>query len=141
MSSGIKPVARRRSFPGWRRPVLAIAGLLAVLAPMISGAHAMVQPGVKIVGIGAVPCSEFIRDSEPDPVMEKYFFAWAQGYMSGLLWRAPAGVDESLDLVPPSFPMLAQANFIRTFCAAHRHMDYADAVLSLYQELRTRQVR
>jgi hypothetical protein len=107
----------------------------------LSGVSASSQTAVKIVGIGAVPCSEFTRESKPHPVVEKYFFGWAQGYMSGLLQRAPAGVDEGVDLVPPAFPMEAQADFLRVFCARHPSADFADAVTSLYRELRSQQTR
>ena len=73
-----------------------VRGLAYAAVTGLSGVSASSQTAVKIVGIGAVPCSEFIRESEPDPVVEKYFFGWAQGYISGLLRRAPAGVDEGV---------------------------------------------
>ncbi|MEN3226259.1 hypothetical protein PUR21_00965 [Methylorubrum rhodesianum] len=50
--------------------------------------------------------------------------------------RAPAGVDEDLDLLPPSRPLQDQAAFLRDFCRAHPDQDYMDAVRALYHLLR-----
>lgn len=91
---------------------------------------------VKIVGIGAASCQDFLREIDGRPDIEKNFFAWAQGYMSGILIRAPAGKDESLDLMPPAFPLLKQAEFLRTYCSRHVSEDFTDAVNALYRTLR-----
>ena len=90
----------------------------------------------KIVGIGAASCAWFGADAAAQPAMERDYFAWAQGFMSGALIRAPDGVDEGLDLAPPSMPLAAQADFLRTFCAANPATDYSDAVRALYHRLR-----
>ena len=91
---------------------------------------------MKIVGIGASSCARFLQEIEGNPGAERDYFAWAQGYMSGLLIRAPAGKDEDLDLTPPAFPLLKQAAFLRTFCATNRDADFSDAVNTLYRTLR-----
>ena len=66
------------SSPSVSRRTRGLAGLAGALSIILVGG-ASAQPAVKIVGIGAVPCSEFIAETGPDPVVEKYFFAWAQG--------------------------------------------------------------
>ena len=55
---------------------------------------------VKIVGIGAASCAHFNEEIARDPRSERDYFAWAQGFMSGVLAQAPLGVDEGLDLDP-----------------------------------------
>lgn len=91
---------------------------------------------VKIVGIGAASCQDFLGEIRGRPDVEKNFFAWAQGYMSGLLIRAPAGKDEGLDLTPPEFPLVKQAEFLRTYCSRHLGEDFTVAVNTLYRTLR-----
>ena len=67
---------------------------------------------VKIVGIGASSCAQFTREIGPNSSTERDYFAWAQGFMSGVLAQAPLGVDEGLDLDPPSLALPAQAAFL-----------------------------
>jgi len=90
---------------------------------------------VNVVGIGAATCAQFLQEIETSPV-ERDYIAWAQGYMSGLLARAPAGVDENLDLLPSTFPLLKQAAFLRTYCVANTTAEFGDAVDALYRTLR-----
>lgn len=112
----------------------ALLTTLAVASTLLLGeAHAQ---GVKIVGIGAATCQDFLREIAGRPDVEKNYFAWAQGYMSGLLIRAPAGMDEDLDLSPPSFPLLKQAAFLRAFCSRSPGTSFSDGVNELYRTLR-----
>jgi hypothetical protein len=101
----------------------------------------LISPGAsaqmaKIVGTGAATCATFLSDIARNPISEREYFSWAQGYMSGILMRAPPGKDENLDLTPREFPVQNQLEFFRSFCAAHQQDDYADAAASLYQRLR-----
>lgn len=112
----------------WIRTILGAALVLAAAA-------AQAQE-TKIVGIGASPCARFLADTGSKPAVERDYLAWAQGFMSGALIRAPEGVDVGLDLDPPAFPIAKQAEFIRTFCSAHPEQDYMDAVHALYRHLR-----
>ncbi len=91
---------------------------------------------VKIVGIGATPCTTFLQQAAADPRTGREYMAWAQGYLSGLLIRAPEGKDESLDLTPASFPVRKQAEFLRVYCETNRDADFGDAVENLYKTLR-----
>ena len=115
-------------------PLLARSCAAAVLC--LSGllpAHAQTA---KIVGVGVVACSVFTREVAETPSVERDYLTWAQGFMSGALMRAPMGVDEGIDLLPSTFPLQAQANFLRAFCKDHPDQDYVDAVHALYRHLR-----
>ncbi len=90
----------------------------------------------KIVGIGAATCARFNAQVAEAPASERDYLAWAQGFMSGALMRAPPGVDEDLDLLPPTLPLPDQAAFLRSFCREHPEQDYMDAVRALYHRLR-----
>lgn len=118
------------------RPSLSLPALtlLTVFGP--GGLSQVQAQSVKIVGIGASSCARFLQEIEGNARAEREYFAWAQGYMTGLLIRAPAGRDEDLDLAPPSFPLLKQAEFLRTFCMRDQSADFSDGVNSLYRTLR-----
>ena len=108
---------------------------LALLLASTSGAWAQ-QASVKIVGIGSGSCREFLQEVRANSAAERDYIAWAQGYMSGLLIRAPAGVDEKLDLLPPTFPLQKQADFLQAFCSRAGDATFTDAVQALYRSLR-----
>lgn len=91
---------------------------------------------VKIVGIGSSTCAVFNAEIAATPMIECDYLAWAQGYMSRALVRAPSGVDEGLNLTPVSFPLSKQADFLREFCGANETRDYSDGVRELYRRLR-----
>jgi hypothetical protein len=111
--------------------------ILALLAIMESGPlrSEHVQTG-KIVGLGAADCPEFISEITTQPLTQKDYLAWAQGYMSALLLTRPPGVDRRLDLMPKSFPLLKQLGFLREYCSANPNESFADAVEALYKRLR-----
>ena len=95
---------------------------------------------VKIVGLGASSCANFRKDVETNPQVQRDYFAWAQGYMSGVLIRAPAGVDEDVDLNPSAFPLLKQVEFLRAYCTGEQNADYVDGVHALYRMLKGKQI-
>lgn len=105
----------------------------AVLAVVSSATLAQT---VGIAGIGASSCAQFTREISEKPASELTYLAWAQGFLSGALLRAPEGVNEDPDLLPPSFPLNKQAQFLRTFCSANPTEHYADGVHALYQRLK-----
>ncbi|MER2269082.1 hypothetical protein [Methylobacterium oxalidis] len=104
-----------------------------VLCLGIAGAQA---ENAKIVGIGSSSCVRFNQEIVERSGAEQDYFAWAQGFMSGALIRAPEGVDTGLDLAPPSMPLNVQADFLRAFCAKNNDQGYMDAVRALYHRLR-----
>jgi hypothetical protein len=111
-----------------------IAGQLVFWSMVLP--HSGYAQQIKIVGIGAASCSSFLQEIDGNTAVERDYFAWAQGYMSGLLIRAPADNDEDLDLTPTRFPILKQAAFLRTYCAAHAGEYFTDAANELYRTLR-----
>lgn len=110
---------------------------LAVLLTSASGAWAQ-QASVKVVGIGSGSCREFLQEVRGNPATERDYIGWAQGYMSGLLIRAPAWVDENLDLLPPTFPLQKQGDFLHAFCSRAGDAAFTDAVQGLYRPVSRR---
>ncbi|NNM74245.1 hypothetical protein [Enterovirga aerilata] len=108
---------------------------LLIAVGLLTPASVFAQ-SVKIVGIGAAPCTTFLLQASSDPRAGREYMAWAQGYLSGLLIRAPEGKDENLDLAPRSFPVRKQAEFLRVYCEGNRAADFSDAVETLYKTLR-----
>ncbi|WP_236960094.1 hypothetical protein [Methylobacterium durans] len=90
----------------------------------------------KIVGHGASTCADFNQEIQGNPALEREFFAWAQGFMSGALMRAPQGVDEDIDLLPDALPAAEQMKFVQEMCLRNTGQDYMDAVRALYHQLR-----
>lgn len=56
--------------------------------------------------------------------------------MSGIRVSRPPGVDEGLDLNPPTFALIQQLQFPEDHCARNESLDFADAVEALYKRLR-----
>ena len=94
------------------------------------------SPTRKIVGPGATPCQRFNADIAANPASRRDYLAWAQGYMSGILLGRPAGIDDGLDLDPPTFGLLNQLKFLEDYCARNASMNFGDAVEALYKRLR-----
>ena len=90
----------------------------------------------KVVGLGATTCQNFNAEVATNPASRRDYLAWAQGYMSGILLSRPAGVDDGLDLSPPTFSLLNQLKFLEDYCAGNASMDFGDAVEALYKRLR-----
>ena len=112
-------------------PILSVTSAIGILLSSPATADT-----VKIVGLGASTCAHFNHEIGENPALQRDYFAWAQGFMSGALIRAPQGVDEGLDLTPPSFPLQEQVDFLRAFCAKNQDQDYMDAARALYRRLR-----
>lgn len=93
------------------------------------------DPYVKIVGIGAQSCQGFDQDIRANPQVIRDYVAWAQGFMSGALMRAPEGTDVGLDLLPDRLNLDAQIGFLRRYCRDHRDRAFSDAVIDLYRIL------
>ena len=71
----------------------------------------------KIVGLGAATCKQFNGDVAANPTVQRDYLAWAQGFMSAIILSRPPGVDERLDLSPPTFDLIAQLHFLKDYCA------------------------
>lgn len=110
------------------------------IAVLVSSCFLLASPvfaqQVKVVGPGSGSCAQFNEDLRRDPIYEREYFAWAQGLMSGILLRAPAGVDENVDLLPTKFPVAEQTKYIREFCAKNAGEDFFEAVRALYRAIK-----
>lgn len=124
-----------------RRVMLAAALLLAspccvwIAAPP---APASAQKAVKIVGIGATICAQFASEAAQTPASQHTYFAWLQGYLSGIVIARREGIDEGIDLNPADFPLAAQLHFVRDYCLAAPSASFPDAAEALFKELRRR---
>jgi hypothetical protein len=87
------------------------------------------------MGAGAYTCGQFADAYRNDPRgAEDGFFAWAQGYMSGL---NEAAMDrKKLPIDMESMPTTAQEIAIHAYCDRHPLMPYYEAVLSVYNALK-----
>jgi hypothetical protein len=117
---------------------VAVAALLTVVALATDAARgARAQPlKATIVGLGAAKCQQFNDDVRSNPLIRRDYLAWAQGFMSGILSSRPPGVDEGLDLAPPTFPLMRQLDFLGDYCARNASLDFSDGVAALYKRLR-----
>ena len=78
--------------------------------------------------------SRFCFKATPDA--QRDYLAWAQGFMSAILLTRPAGVDEKVDLLPPSLPLLKQLEFLHDQCWKSPQGSFSEAVEYLYRHLR-----
>ena len=111
---------------------------IVVAVGLLSSSALAQAPFVRIVGPGAARCSRFSEDIARDPRQEREYFAWAQGVMSGLLLRAPTPAEADLDLLPPSFGVEAQMDFLQANCRHDADQGFADATVALFRELKRR---
>ncbi len=86
-------------------------------------------------GIGAASCQKFALDYNRNPHLEEQYFIWAQGYMSAITMMAPGGIDDDLNLLPPSHPKESQMAVLRSVCYARPSGSYGAAVRVLYRHL------
>jgi len=122
---------------GALKRVLALLACAVVLLELCNLRYLRAEPHIaKIIGLGASTCSQFNEDIKVNPSLQKDYFAWSQGYMSGILITRQPGVDEELNLNPTSFDLTIQLQFLRDYCAANTSANFADAVLELYKRLR-----
>jgi hypothetical protein len=125
----------RSDFTAQDRCRRTIALLVGALLACLSGSQAGSAQPVEIAGVGVTRCHEFNQQVDRDPAVEDYYFAWAQGFMSGVLLRGRPGQDESLTLVPSQLPPEQQRQFLRDYCKRNPLRYYFHATAALYQRL------
>lgn len=87
-----------------------------------------------IAGAGWVPCAEFAQRYQQSPqVTEEYFYAWAQGYMSGVNQASLFGRKNVRGL-----RIEQQKQHIRSYCDEHPLANVVAAVHDLYEKLPNR---
>lgn len=118
-----------------------MGALCSVLSAAVSMTGAAAQSDLRgrtesIVGLGAATCRQFNDEIAANPQVRKDYLAWAQGFMSAIILSRPPGVDEGLDLIPPTFGLMAQLGFLEAHCARNQAADFSEAVEALYKRLR-----
>lgn len=106
---------------------------IAVALFLTMAAHAQ---AVRIVGIGAATCGQYLTDVNQKTTAYRDYLFWAQGYMSGILISRPPGVDEKLNLNPPTLVLKDQIMFLIQYCEKNQSAQFAGAVEALYKRLR-----
>ena len=86
-------------------------------------------------GPGATSCLKFALDYTRNPPSEEQYFIWAQGYMSAIVMMASSGIDDDLNLLPPSSSKESQMAVLRSTCAKDPSRSYGYAVRILYRHL------
>ena len=86
------------------------------------------------MGAGTVSCGKFAKDyaSAPDE-FSNFYFAWAQGYMSGINLAIASETKRYRNLA--GMPTDQQERFLRAHCNQHPLGDFADGVIELYDKL------
>ena len=131
-----RPVARAPGRSTGRLLGLLTLSSIALLAADAGRELCAEAPKARIVGLDAATCGQFNDDVKTNPLVRRDYLAWAQGFMSGILLGRPPGVDEGLDLNPPSFGLIVQLHFMEDQCAKNPSLDFSDAVEALYKRLR-----
>ena len=117
---------------------LLVLTLSSIVLLALDGWHELQAetPRARIVGLGATTCQQFNDDVRSNPLIQRDYLAWAQGFMSGILLSRPTGMDEGLDLNPTTFDLISQLHFLEDHCGRNSSLDFSDAVEALYKRLR-----
>ena len=70
-----------------KTPILSIT--MALLGALLSSPAT--AETVKIVGLGASTCARFNQEIGENPKLQRDYFAWTQGFMSGALIPSSSG--------------------------------------------------
>lgn len=104
--------------------------VMALLASFPSGVTAG-EPEGQGYGLGVHSCAEFASAYKAQPaIAENLYFAWAEGFMSGLNLSAAANNRPSRRLA--SINMESAKIQIRDYCDGHPLSQYAGAVVLIY---------
>ncbi len=68
----------------WRDGTPVITALIVSPAALAVAASVAFAQAANIVGLGAAKCRDFNRDVETNFRIQRDYFAWAQGFMSGI---------------------------------------------------------
>jgi hypothetical protein len=109
--------------------------LVAVVFAVLGSGQCFAQAEkATIVGVGMVSCLEFAKGYQQDPTStEHYFFAWAQGYMTGLNSSMFATNKSRKNL--GGWPLEQQKQHIRAFCDKRPLANFVLAVTDLFNNL------
>src|SRR5262249_40371397 len=88
------------------------------------------------VGPGSASCPHYTQKVRQDQIMRNFFFSWAQGYLSGVN-SAVFYSAKNTNLANRSIE--DQLDFIDRYCEQHPSAFYVQAVLNLYDYMRSEQ--
>jgi hypothetical protein len=120
-----------------RRP--GSSGVAAAVAILLLSHGAAAAPNYPVAdGPGLATCQQAAHLEHENPALADGFFAWAEGFMSGLNDRYVAS-NAAADLLPPNLSQQQQKDFLAAFCAAHPDEPYMQGVWALYLQMRREQ--
>jgi hypothetical protein len=112
------------------RPFILIVAMIGAVTA--KGAFA----GGPQYGLGIKSCAEFARTYAANPeVTETLYFAWAEGFMSGINVKALSEHLTARDIEGSDEKMAEYKSIIRSYCNAHPLATYSAAVVDLYVTL------
>ena len=83
------------------------------------------------MGVGTSTCGEFAEHYRDSPSLwENVYFAWAQGFMTGMN-LASAAFNDGANRDLSSIPLDQQRRFLRNYCNDHPLAIYEQGVLAL----------
>ena len=107
-----------------RRAILSLGFLLLSATAANAGYASM--------GVGTVTCTVFMQQYTKNPSLaETVFFAWAQGYMSGLNEILLRQTGQTKDL--QSMPLAEQKTRLRQYCAANPNGVFQTGARNLFR--------
>jgi hypothetical protein len=125
----------KRAFTAPVRRVRYIAMALLVAVCCCSDTARPRAQIVKQVGHGAAKCERFTRDVAADMQNIRPYLAWAQGYMSGIIFYAPTGENENVDIGASNLSIPEQIQFLQNYCLDSPTADFGEAAFALFSRL------
>jgi len=107
-----------------------------ILGPVLAASNWQPARAQEAVGMGAgtQTCAEFADFSKSDPALaERVFYAWAQGFLSGLNLGNQNSGHARRDLAASDTD--SQKLFLRQYCADNPLKTYTQGILALYLTL------
>ncbi|HUC63779.1 MAG TPA: hypothetical protein VMA53_00030 [Stellaceae bacterium] len=107
---------------------------LAFTLVLLFAVQARAATDYPLMGIGLGSCSLFASQYRQwGATIETSYFAWGQGFMSGLNMAGPHAGREARNL--KAITTEEQEARLRAYCDQHPSEDYIDAVIDLYGSL------
>jgi hypothetical protein len=88
-------------------------------------------------GPGLATCNRFSKETAKDSQIEKFFFSWAQGWMSAANLMLSVNKSSVTDLNAMSLD--GQMLHIRAYCQENPSKYYESAIIDLYDSMRRTQ--
>ena len=103
---------------------------------MLMATHTVVEAQKVIVGTGAFSCGKFLEDKQQfATLLDAEYFAWAQGFLSGLNVKYFLSRESATDLSDHE----ALELWIENYCGENPLDSYVTATTKLWRELRIMQ--